>query len=99
MLCRRSVGLCRGGVQIANLNELVMEVAWAPGHADELLEVLTGKAIPKRRKQQDFSSSTSYMSASLWPKFVSPSNDLHAKADFIVNFGADLGCKPGTAYG
>jgi hypothetical protein len=80
------------GEEIARMSDLILEIQWAPGHAEELLQALSQKTVPKRRKQQDFRAATSYMSHGCWKSFLNPNSDLNAKADFIANFGADLDC-------
>ena len=81
------------GEDLARYNDQIMEAQWAHGHQDELLHVLSKKATPKRRKQQNFSASTAYLSNNYWVRFLDPYSDLNAKADFLTCFNAiDLDC-------
>lgn len=80
------------GEEMARLSDLITEIKWAPGHADELLASISGKTAPKRRRQQDFRSATSYMTHGRWTALLNPNSDLNAKADFMANFLADLDC-------
>lgn len=80
------------GEEMARLSDLILEIQWAPGHAEELLQLISGKTLPKRRKQQDFRAATSYMSYGRWTTFLNPNSDVNAKTDFMANFAADLDC-------
>ena len=42
------------GEELARISDSIMAVSWAPGHEEELLQAIAQKAVPKRRKQQDF---------------------------------------------
>ena len=76
------------GEDIARISDAIMSVPWAQGHEHELLQAMSNKALPKRRKQQDFSAASAYLNHSRWNRFTSPNCDLNSKADFFANFTA-----------
>ena len=81
------------GEEVADISDLIMQAAWAHGHADELLQILANGAVPKRRKQQEFFAATTYLNQARWNRFTNPNSDLNGKADFFANFVAcNLDC-------
>ena len=74
------------GEDVARISDVITNIQWAPGHADELLQILSSKAKEKRRKQQEFIFVTNYFAFGDWTKFVDHHSDLHNKADFLVKF-------------
>ena len=76
------------GEDVARISDMITDIQWAPGHEEELLQILSSKAKEKRRKQQDFCYVTNYFAFGDWTNFLDPNSELHNKADFLVNFVA-----------
>jgi hypothetical protein len=81
------------GEALASITDAITAVQWAAGHDDELLQAMSQRAKPKRRKQQDFCAASAYMNENRWNRFSSRTCDVNAKADLFANFAAaDLDC-------
>jgi len=78
--------------EIAQISDRVMGIAWADGHVEELLSILANKAVPKRRKQQDFMAITSYGNEARWERLCNVDTSLNARADQFIRFAYDMGC-------
>ena len=80
------------GQDVATIAEQAMRVQWFPDHLDEVLGVLRGRSQTKRRKQQQYSSLSNYLSDQGWTQFLATNLSLNARADYFIDFAISLDC-------